>query len=185
MSALPEHLRRQATELICTKEGPRDVETINYGGVYSSLGISKTFDIEEFKRNFQIKVVHVSPDLLQFDLIGIDVAYANAFRRIMIAEIPTMAIETVHLWQNTGVIQDEVLCHRLGLIPFKVDPIHFKYRTENEEHNAENSLCFSLHVVCTEQNLDPTLKCLPVAILFGNRCPNGNKKCLKTPLRGP
>lgn len=54
----------------------------------------------------------------QFSLIGIDASIANAFRRIMIAEIPTLAIETVFVNNNTSVIQDEVLAHRLGLIPF-------------------------------------------------------------------
>eukprot|EP01053_Blabericola_migrator_P008768 Blabericola_migrator_1__8767@NODE_461_length_8293_cov_107_238877_g360_i0_p5_GENE_NODE_461_length_8293_cov_107_238877_g360_i0NODE_461_length_8293_cov_107_238877_g360_i0_p5_ORF_typecomplete_len331_score59_16RNA_pol_L/PF01193_24/6_1e51RNA_pol_A_bac/PF01000_26/5_8e33Fer4_9/PF13187_6/0_0026ETF_QO/PF05187_13/0_058Fer4_8/PF13183_6/0_092Fer4_18/PF13746_6/0_11_NODE_461_length_8293_cov_107_238877_g360_i027953787 len=162
MPELPLHIQRQVNELTCTREGPRNVETLNYGGVFSSLGLTKAFDLDEFKEKFQIKINHISEDRIKFDLIGIDVAYANAFRRIMIAEVPTMAIETVHLWQNTGVIQDEVLCHRLGLVPFRVDPVPFKYRTENEEHTAENSLCFTLHITCTEQNLDPALKCLPI-----------------------
>lgn len=42
---------------------------------------------------------------------------ANAFRRILLAEIPTLAIEDVFIYQNTSIIQDEVLAHRLGLIP--------------------------------------------------------------------
>jgi DNA-directed RNA polymerases I and III subunit RPAC1 len=44
---------------------------------------------------------------------------ANAFRRIMIAEIPTLAIETVFVANNTSIIQDEVLAQRLGLVPLK------------------------------------------------------------------
>lgn len=35
----------------------------------------------------------------------------------MLSEIPTMAIEKVNLWQNTSIIPDESLCHRIGLIP--------------------------------------------------------------------
>lgn len=49
--------------------------------------------------------------------MGIDAAIANAFRRILIAEIPTLAIEYVFVHNNTSVIQDEVLAQRLGLIP--------------------------------------------------------------------
>jgi DNA-directed RNA polymerase I and III subunit RPAC1 len=40
----------------------------------------------------------------------------------MIAEIPTMAIEKVEMWQNTSIIPDENLAHRMGLVPIMVDP---------------------------------------------------------------
>jgi len=51
--------------------------------------------------------------------VGVDASIANAFRRILIAEIPTLAIENVYIENNTSVIHDEVLAHRLGLIPFR------------------------------------------------------------------
>lgn len=42
-------------------------------------------------------------------------------------QVPTMAIEKVLIANNTSVIQDEVLAHRLGLIPISVDPRLFEY----------------------------------------------------------
>lgn len=39
-----------------------------------------------------------------------------------------MAIEKVFIYNNTSIIQDEVLAHRLGLIPIKADPKLFEYR---------------------------------------------------------
>ena len=39
-----------------------------------------------------------------------------------------MAIETVAIWNNTSILQDEVLAHRLGLIPIKADPRLFEYK---------------------------------------------------------
>ena len=65
---------------------------------------------------------------MEFDLVGVDASIANAFRRILIAEVPTMAIETVFVFNNTSVIQDEVLAHRLGLIPIKADPERFGWQ---------------------------------------------------------
>ncbi len=44
---------------------------------------------------------------LVFEMIGIDVSLANALRRIMIAEVPTMAIEHVYMWNNSSIIHDE------------------------------------------------------------------------------
>jgi DNA-directed RNA polymerase I and III subunit RPAC1 len=67
---------------------------------------------------------------------------ANALRRIIIAEIPTMAYHKVFLLQNTSVLPDELLVHRLGLLPIKVDAALFEYRKEDQDLNAENSLKF-------------------------------------------
>lgn len=38
-----------------------------------------------------------------------------------------MAIERVYIANNTSIVQDEVLSHRLGLIPIKADPRLFEY----------------------------------------------------------
>lgn len=91
-----------------------------------------------------------------FDLIGVEPPLANALRRIMIAEIPTMAIEKVDMWQNTSIIPDENLAHRMGLIPIGVDPREFKFheKVEGEEskYSAEDAIRFKLHVKCTKKN---------------------------------
>jgi DNA-directed RNA polymerase I and III subunit RPAC1 len=88
---------------------------------------------------------------------------ANALRRILIAEIPSMAIEKVNLWQNTSIIPDENLAHRVGLIPIKADPRLFDYHerkgVEGEEHvdptlkyTADDCIKFKLHVRCTKKD---------------------------------
>ena len=66
-----------------------------------------------------------------FDLVGVEPPLANALRRIMIAEIPTMAIEKVNLWQNTSIIPDENLAHRMGLVPIYADPRKFEDHQKN------------------------------------------------------
>lgn len=37
----------------------------------------------------------------------------------MLAEVPTLAIETVYMTNNTSIVQDEVLASRLGLVPLR------------------------------------------------------------------
>ena len=68
-----------------------------------------------------IKLVEEKDNFLRFLLTGTHHSYANALRRAMMAEVPTMAIEDVIILENTSVLYDEVIAHRLGLIPLKTD----------------------------------------------------------------
>ena len=50
----------------------------------------------------------------------------------LLFQVPTMAVEKVFIYNNTSIIQDEILAHRLGLIPIKADPRLFEYRNAGE-----------------------------------------------------
>ena len=80
-------------------------------------GEDHTWSLERFSQNFQVQLHRNLPLDASFSLIGLDAAIANAFRRILIAEIPTLAIENVYIRSNDSIIADEVLSHRLGQIP--------------------------------------------------------------------
>ena len=54
-------------------------------------------------------------------LKGIDRVYANALRRFAISEVPCMAIDEIVIHENSSVLYDEILAHRLGLIPLTTD----------------------------------------------------------------
>ncbi|KAI1502437.1 DNA-directed RNA polymerase [Biscogniauxia marginata] len=98
------------------KETITNTTSTDYPGHYPDE--DHAWDKEEFCRKFKVEWHQNEQFDAQFSLIGVDASIANAFRRILIAEIPTLAIETVYVNNNTSVIQDEVLAHRLGLIPF-------------------------------------------------------------------
>ncbi|KAG6516998.1 DNA-directed RNA polymerases I and III subunit RPAC1-like isoform X2 [Zingiber officinale] len=127
MGQLPEHLNLQRTRLRCKADAPIHTESIQYSGAYASMGVDSSVDIKKFNSNFKVEIVRLTEDEIEFDMIGIDAALANAFRRILIAEVPTMAIKKILMVNNTSVIPDEVLAHRLGLIPLDADPRVFEY----------------------------------------------------------
>jgi DNA-directed RNA polymerase subunit D len=57
----------------------------------------------------------------RFILSNASIAFANSFRRAMKSLIPTMAVDWVDFYLNTSFLYDEVLAHRIGLIPIKTD----------------------------------------------------------------
>ena len=92
---------------------------------------------------------HPNPNELVFEMINIDVSLANALRRIMIAEVPTMAIEHVYMWHNSSIVHDEVLSHRLGLVPLGIDSRYFDaFETEDEDPTDKNTIVFRMNVKC-------------------------------------
>lgn len=64
-----------------------------------------------------IEVTSVTKEVCEFTLRRSSLAIASALRRIMISEIPTMAIDEVYVYDNNSVMIDEFISHRLGLVP--------------------------------------------------------------------
>ena len=62
-------------------------------------------------------------DFVSFRVSGVDNSFANGLRRVLLAEIPTLAITLVEMSANSSVFHDEFLIHRIGLIPLK-SPFH-------------------------------------------------------------
>lgn len=102
------------------------------------------------RNGFKLNILEKpSENDLVFEMIGVDVSFANALRRIMIAEVPTVAIEHVYMWNNTCIVHDEVLAHRLGLVPIDVDPRLFEdFLGEEDEATDRNTVVFRLGIKC-------------------------------------
>ncbi|MDI6888273.1 MAG: DNA-directed RNA polymerase subunit D [Methanocellales archaeon] len=77
-----------------------------------------------------VDVIELSESRAQFVLSGVSSAFANALRRSMMAEVPSLAIDDVNIYENTSVLYDEVLALRLGLIPLRTDLDLYVLRSE-------------------------------------------------------
>jgi len=138
-------------------------------------GVDEAWDIEKFRKTFKVVISELTKENIEFDLIGIDAAIANAFRRILIAEVPSMAIEDVFILNNTSIMHDEVLAHRLGLIPIKADPNDFSFRWETAQKNGNtqgptdaDTIVFKLQVKCTHKKGAPKDDSLDPSELYEN-----------------
>jgi DNA-directed RNA polymerase I and III subunit RPAC1 len=130
-SALPEEIEDLRTRVNMGRYAPTQTATMSYHSTFSNVGYDNSFDLDEFKEGFDIQIQHYDENELVFDMIGIDAPVANAFRRILLSEVPTMAIEKVVVVNNTSIVQDEVLAHRIGLVPIRADPSLFYYSDIN------------------------------------------------------
>ncbi|KAG6810578.1 hypothetical protein H0H92_011278 [Tricholoma furcatifolium] len=70
-------------------------------------------------------------------------------------EVPTIAIEHVYVWNNTSVIQDEVLAHRLGLVPLNIDPAKMVMFSADDSPTDRNTVVFKLNVLCERNHNAP------------------------------
>lgn len=101
-----------------------------------------------------IELTELTRDRVCFTLRHADASIANALRRIMIAEVPTLAIELVTMIENTSVLHDEFIAHRLGLLPIDSTRIReYKYKEECScaDRCRNCSVEFQLDVICREQ----------------------------------
>ncbi|XP_047251369.1 DNA-directed RNA polymerase II subunit RPB3-like [Capsicum annuum] len=74
-------------------------------------------DSVSYQRFPRIKISEVKPDFMKFELRDTDFSIANTLRRIMITEVPTIAVDLVEIKVNSSVLNDKFISYRLGLIP--------------------------------------------------------------------
>lgn len=80
------------------------------------------FDFDEDGRiSPEVEILKLEQDHITFILSKCPLYMANALRRAMIAEVPTLAFDFVEIQENTSVLHDEFIAHRLGLIPLVSD----------------------------------------------------------------
>ena len=72
-----------------------------------------------------LEVISKDNQKIAVKLKGVPLQYANALRRVCLNGIPVFAIDTVDIIENSSVLPDEGLAHRLGLIPLKTDLARF------------------------------------------------------------
>ena len=95
----------------------------------------------------EVDILELSDRSAKFVLSRASTAFANGIRRAMIADVPTLAIEYVNLYDNTSVLYDEQLALRLSLIPLVTDIE--TYRPQAECDVCEGEGCPACEVSLT------------------------------------
>lgn len=72
-----------------------------------------------------LEIIEESENRIIVKLKGIPIQYANALRRICLSGVPTFAIDDVVMIENSSVLADEGVSHRLAMLPLKTDLSRF------------------------------------------------------------
>ncbi len=83
-------------------------------------------DFEDFVQDLSsLDVISKDNQKIAVKLKGLPLQYANALRRVCLNGVTVFAVDTVDVIENSSVLQDEGLAHRLGLIPLTTDLSRF------------------------------------------------------------
>ena len=69
----------------------------------------------------KVKVEELKPKYAVMLIEETETYFVNAIRRIMLAELPKLAVDDVIIYDNTSALFDEIIAHRLGLVPIPTD----------------------------------------------------------------
>ncbi|OAA67171.1 RNA polymerase 2 subunit 3 [Niveomyces insectorum RCEF 264] len=103
-----------------------------------------------------VKISQADVERVKFELTNVDLSFANAVRRIVLAEVPTIAIDIVEVEENTSVLADEFIAHRLGLVPLNsknADDVVYSRDCDCDQYCELCSIKLTLHAKCTSDEI--------------------------------
>jgi DNA-directed RNA polymerase subunit D len=131
----------------------------------------------------EVKIINKTDEKLVLEFSNTNASEMNTFRRMIISEVPVMAIEEVEFIKNDSALFDEVIANRLGLIPITTDLSIY-----NEKENCKCSgkgcpLCqvefsleakgpgmvYSSQLISKDEKVKPALDEIPIVKLIGDQ----------------
>jgi DNA-directed RNA polymerase subunit D len=134
-----------------------------------------------------VEVVEKSDERIVVRFNNVPRQYVNSLRRLAISEVPTLAIDDVVILENSSVMHDEAVAHRLGLIPLRTDPGRFVMPHEcdckstlgcskcrvllvlDSEANEKTLVVTSGELVSEDELVKPVSKDVPIIVLAPNQ----------------
>ena len=78
----------------------------------------------------KVEIKELKPKKAKIRIEDTSLYFANSLRRTMIADLPKLAVDDVVIYDNTSALFDEIISHRLGLVPIPTDLKLISFRDE-------------------------------------------------------
>ncbi len=76
----------------------------------------------------KVEIKELKPKKAVIKVEDIKPYFINSLRRVMLSELPKLAIDNVVIYDNTSALFDEIIAHRLGMVPIPTDLSLFTFR---------------------------------------------------------
>ena len=124
-----------------------------------------------------LQIIDQGEQKISVKLQGLPLQYANALRRICLNGIPIFAVDTVDIIENTSILADEGISHRLGLIPLKTELSAIQANNETDKIvlsldsgvSTESRTVFSSELKSQDVVIKPVSDNIPIVTLAPNQ----------------
>ena len=120
-----------------------------------------------------LEITNENEQKVSVKIKDVPLQYANALRRICLNGVPIYAVESIDILENSSVLADEGVAHRVGLIPLKTDLSASKDGNENDKImltldsgvSDETRTVLSGELKSQDDSVVPTSKDIPIITL--------------------
>ena len=120
-----------------------------------------------------LEITNENDEKVSVKIKGVPLQYANALRRICLNGVPIYAVESIDVLENSSVLADEGIAHRIGLIPLKTDLSASRDGNENDKimltldsgFSDETRTILSGELKSQDDSVVPTSNDIPIVTL--------------------
>ena len=124
-----------------------------------------------------LQIINQGEQKISVKLQGMPLQYANAIRRICLNGVPIFAIDTVDILENSSILADEGIAHRLGLIPLKTELSAIETSGDSDRimltldsgDSIETRTIFSGEIESQDDTIKPISEKIPIVTLAPNQ----------------
>ena len=124
-----------------------------------------------------LQIINQGEQKISVKLQGMPLQYANALRRICLNGVPIFAIDTVDILENSSILADEGIAHRLGLIPLKTELSAIETSGDSDRimltldsgDSIETRTIFSGEIESQDDTIKPISEKIPIVTLAPNQ----------------